>query len=155
MELSILEAITLMTDRKRHITMLAKATTAALAVTTISIMNQENIQAQNQSTDEPNPAYDYYHYVNNEWMDSTTNPAYTPIIDDVYELGTNINTMLYYDVVDMVNGQIPVESPEMEQFIGLFNIANDWNRRNELNNDPILPYFENIQNLQSVEDLNE
>ncbi len=144
-----------MTSMKRYITMLATST-AALALMTISIMNQENIQAQNQTQDNaPNPANDYYYYVNHEWLDSTTIPSYSPIIDDVYELGTNINTMLYYDVVDMVDGRIPVESPEMEQFIGLFSIANDWNKRRDLDNDPIMPYFDNIQNLESVEDLND
>lgn len=101
------------------------------------------------------PAEDYYRYVNEDWLDSTRIPTYAPIIDDVYELSTTINTMLYYDVADMVNGEIPVDTPEMEQFLDLFEIANDWNMRNDLGNDPILPYFENIHALESVEELND
>lgn len=135
-----------MTNWKKHIITLGMAT---LAATTFIHISPETLHA------EESPAEDYYRYINHEWLDSTTIPSHAPIIDDVYELGTNINTMLYYDVVDMVNGRIPVESPEMEKFIGLFNIANDWNKRRDLNNDPILPYFENIHNIESVEDLNE
>ena len=101
------------------------------------------------------PAEDYYRYVNEDWLDSTRIPTYAPIIDDVYELSTTINTMLYYDVADMVNGEIPVDTPEMEQFLDLFEIANNWNMRNDLGNDPILPYFENIHALESVEELND
>lgn len=121
----------------------------ALTVPTLLLFTSEETDAQTS------PADDYYRYVNEDWLDSTRIPTYAPIIDDVYELSTTINTMLYYDVADMVNGEIPVDTPEMEQFLDLFEIANDWNMRNDLGNDPILPYFENIHALESVEELND
>ncbi len=121
----------------------------ALTVPTLLLFTSEETDAQTS------PAEDYYRYVNEDWLDSTRIPTYAPIIDDVYELSTTINTMLYYDVVDMVNGEIPVDTPEMEQFLDLFEIANDWNMRNDLGNDPILPYFDNIHALESIEELND
>ncbi len=121
----------------------------ALTVPTLLLFTSEETDAQTS------PADDYYRYVNEDWLDSTRIPTYAPIIDDVYELSTTINTMLYYDVVDMVNGEIPVDTPEMEQFLDLFEIANDWNMRNDLGNDPILPYFDNIHALESIEELND
>lgn len=131
---------------KKQLTSVVIATVATTTVTYIAT----DVAHANES-----PAEDYYRYVNHDWLESTTIPASVPIIDDVYELSSNINMMLYYDVVDMVNGHIPVETSEMEKFIGLFNIANDWNTRRDLNNDPILPYFENIENIESVTDLND
>lgn len=126
-----------------------QAAALALTVPAFLLFAGDNTHAQTS------PADDYYRYVNEDWLDSTRIPSYTPIIDDVYELSTTINTMLYYDVVDMVNGELPVDTPEMEHFLDLFEIANNWNMRNDLGNDPILPYFENIQALESMEDLNE
>lgn len=107
------------------------------------------------SAEEVHPGDDFYMYVNKDWIDATRLTHFDPIMDDAVELSSRSTTMLFYDVIDMSEGYLDIETEGMDTFVTLFDLANDWDMRDELGNKPIEPYLETIEGIESIEDFNE
>ncbi len=74
------------------------------------------------------------------------------IIEEIHE---NINKELMDDFNKMAEGKMKIEDKEIENFIKLYRIANNYEKRNKEGIKPVIPFLKEIEEVWSLKDLND
>ncbi len=98
---------------------------------------------------------DYYEYVNKEWMDKTEIPKTASSIGATEEIEEKINKTLIEDFDKMASGEKEIENKEIGEFIKLYKLANDYEKRNNDGMKPLIPYLKEIESISNLKDFNE
>lgn len=98
---------------------------------------------------------DYYEAVNAEWLNANELSSDDVMIGGANDLVDEIDELLRSDFQKMMDGEVQAPSAEIEEFLKYYQMASDYETRNELGAEPIKPYLEKIESLASLEDLNQ
>lgn len=116
-------------------------------LSTVSVLAQPVVSfAQTEIKD------DLYQSVNQEWLDGVEIPSDTFSVDSVYIVNEKVTQDLLDDVNELIDGTVEVEDAALNEFIKFYQLANDWQQRDNLKAEPIKQYIEKINNLSSVAD---
>ena len=94
---------------------------------------------------------DFYASVNAQWLAETEIPADSVVVDSFSELGDKVSQVLKADFEAMLNGTMPVDE-SLTDFIELYRMLLDYDTRDALGAEPLKPYMERIESLESLQD---
>ena len=98
---------------------------------------------------------DFYEAVNEEWQKTAKIPADKPATGGFQDLVDGIDQLLMGETDDLLAHPEKVSSEKMKHFLAYYQLANDYDRRNELHAQPLQPVIEKVESLQSFDELNE
>lgn len=98
---------------------------------------------------------DFFEAVNEEWLKTAKIPADKPATGGFQDLVDGIDDLLMTDIDHMLAEPDKVQSDMMRHFLHFYQLANDYDRRNQLAAKPLLPLIERIEKIESFEDLNQ
>lgn len=98
---------------------------------------------------------DFFEAVNEDWLKTAKIPADKPATGGFQDLVVGIDELLMNDIDQMLADPKIVKSEMMQHFLRFYQLANDYDRRNQLAEKPLLPLLERIEKLNSFEDLNQ
>lgn len=99
------------------------------------------------------PQDDFYDAVNGAWIASAEIPADQPVIGGFIDLNDEIQDVLMADFARMLSGEIKPESENLSNFIEFYRLAADFETRDALGVEPLRPYMEKIEALDSLSEL--
>ena len=97
---------------------------------------------------------DFYEAVNEEWQKTAKIPADKPATGGFQDLVDGIDQLLMGETDDLLAHPEKVSSEKMKHFLAYYQLANDYDRRNELHAQPLQPIIEKVESLQSFDELN-
>ena len=97
---------------------------------------------------------DFYEAVNAGWLATAEIPADSPQLTSFYTLSKEIDETLRADFAEMLEGGAPEENAELAEFIRYYAQALDFDTREAEGVAPLLPYIEEIENLETLDDFN-
>lgn len=92
---------------------------------------------------------DFYEAVNAEWLSQTQIPADAPEVSAFSEMEDKVETVLKADFEAMLTGDKEVEE-SLVDFIEFYRLAADYETRNALGAEPLEPYIQQIERLDSL-----
>ncbi|WP_373170833.1 M13 family metallopeptidase [Enterococcus durans] len=98
---------------------------------------------------------DFYEAVNEEWLKTAKIPADKPVTGGFQELVVGIDDLLMNEIDELLAHPEFVPSEKMAHFLRFYQIANDYDRRNQLAEKPLLPLLERIEKINSFDALNQ
>ncbi|WP_165038116.1 M13-type metalloendopeptidase [Enterococcus sp. ZJ1622] len=98
---------------------------------------------------------DFYEAVNEDWLKTAKIPADKPVTGGFTDLVDDIDNLLMEEFDHLLADPEAVRSEKMNHFLAYYQLANDYDRRNQLHAEPLLPLLERIENLHSFEELNQ
>ncbi|MGL6199038.1 MAG: M13-type metalloendopeptidase [Lachnospiraceae bacterium] len=98
---------------------------------------------------------DYYEAVNAEWLNANELSADEVMIGGANDLADEVDELLMSDFQKMIDGEVQAPSAEIEEFLKYYQMASDYDTRNEMGAEPLKPYLEKIESLASLDDLNQ
>lgn len=119
----------------------------SLVALTLALVSPSLVNAQSEANQ------DFYLHVNGEWIAQTEIPADAVSISSFDEISELVDQQLLEDTRALAADPEAIEDPRLRNYAKYFNLANDWQSRNELGLDPIQPVFEQIDQLETVQDL--
>ncbi|MDO4432714.1 MAG: M13 family metallopeptidase [Aerococcaceae bacterium] len=102
---------------------------------------------------EATPQSNLYQSVNQEWLEQAQIPSDRPTVDAFSEMSDKIDDILREDVKKLASGELPADSPELQEFVKLYNLANDLERRKTEGVSPIQAELALVDSIQSVDDI--
>lgn len=93
---------------------------------------------------------DFFEAVNAEWLAQAEIPADSASVDAFSELGDTVQETLMADFEAMLSGEKAVDE-DLKDFIEFYRLLADYETRNALGAEPLQPYLEQIENLESLE----
>ncbi len=97
---------------------------------------------------------DLYEAVNGEWEEQATIPSDKPSTGGFVTVHEEVEEILKADVEAMAQGEQEVHSPELEEMLKYYRLANDFERRDEEGATPLKSYLKKLQEIDSYEKLN-
>ena len=97
---------------------------------------------------------DFYEAVNEEWQKTAKIPADKPATGGFQDLVDGIDQLLMGETDDLLAHPEKVSSEKMKHFLAYYQLANDYDRRNELHAQPLQSIIEKVESLQSFDELN-
>lgn len=97
---------------------------------------------------------DFYHYVNGEWMETAVIPADRPSIGGFQDLVIEIEQLLMKTFADWSANPETIPNQKLKHAVTFYQLATDFEERNQLAGKPILPLLERVKALNSFQDLN-
>lgn len=98
---------------------------------------------------------DFFEAVNEDWLKTAKIPADKPATGGFQDLVDGIDDLLMKDIDQMLADPSIVQSDMMLHFLHFYQLANDYDRRNQLAEKPLLPLLEQIEKITSFEELNQ
>ncbi|WP_413628221.1 M13-type metalloendopeptidase [Fructilactobacillus vespulae] len=96
---------------------------------------------------------DIYAAVNGEWIEHATIPADHSTVGGFMDLVDDIDKTLMHDSDELVAGNIPAKN-ELAEYVKLFQMTNDFEKREHDGATPLKPIIDKIKNLKDYSDLN-
>lgn len=94
-----------------------------------------------------------YLHVNKEWIDQAEIPADRPMTGAFDELNEKVEDILKADIAKFVSGELTAPNKEIEEFVKLYKLAGDFERRESEGVTPIQSTLEELKAL-TYEDFN-
>ena len=94
---------------------------------------------------------DFYEAVNAEWLASAEIPSDQAAVGGFTDLGDAIEETLMADFDAMLRGEREID-PALENFIAYYRLATDFEGRDAAGAEPLKPYLERIDGLESLAD---
>ena len=94
---------------------------------------------------------DFYEAVNAEWLAETEIPPDAASVDAFSQMEDKVQETLMADFQAMLSGEKDVPE-ELTDFIEFYRLAADYETRDALGAEPLLPYLERIEGLESLEE---
>lgn len=94
---------------------------------------------------------DFYEAVNAEWLAETELPADASSVSAFTQLSDSVQETLMADFQAMLDGEMEVPE-ELTDFIEYYRLAADYETRNALGAEPLMPYLERIEGIESQEE---
>ena len=98
---------------------------------------------------------DFFEAVNEDWLKTAKIPVDKPATGGFQDLVDGIDDLLMKDIDQMLADPSIVQSDMLLHFLHFYQLANDYDRRNQLAEKPLLPLLEQIQKITSFEELNQ
>jgi putative endopeptidase len=98
---------------------------------------------------------DFFEAVNEDWLKTAKIPADKPATGGFQDLVDGIDDLLMKDIDQMLADPSIVQSDMILHFLHFYQLANDYDRRNQLAEKPLLPLLEQIEKITSFEELNQ
>ncbi|EOH92701.1 M13 family metallopeptidase [Enterococcus villorum] len=98
---------------------------------------------------------DFFEAVNEDWLKTAKIPADKPATGGFQDLVDGIDDLLMKDIDRMLADPSIVQSDMMLHFLHFYQLANDYDSRNQLAEKPLLPLLEQIEKITSFEELNQ
>lgn len=118
-----------------------------LSAMVLSMVSPNIVQAQTS------PQEDFYLYVNQAWLDETEIPDDAVSVSAFDEIIDTVEDQLLADTKELAQDPDAIEDPRLSNYAKYYNLANDWEARNQLGLTQITPVFEQIDSLSSITDL--
>lgn len=96
---------------------------------------------------------DFYEAINTDWYTAAEIPSDKPVVGGFTDLDDGVRELLMADFAAMLNGGKEPGNAEMSSFIEYYRLAADFEARDTAGAQPLLPYMERIEKLNSLEDL--
>lgn len=96
---------------------------------------------------------DLYEAVNGEWIEEATIPADKPATGGFQDLVDGIDDLLMKDTRKMSQDPSLIPNELMKEYIAYFQLANDYEKRDQEGAAPLLPLLRQIEQLEGLEDL--
>lgn len=98
---------------------------------------------------------DFFEAVNEEWLKTATIPADKPATGGFQDLVDGIDQLMMRDTDEMLADPTKVTSDKMRHFLAYYQLANDYEYRDQLGATPLQPILERIEQLTSFDELNQ
>lgn len=98
---------------------------------------------------------DLYEAVNGEWIEKATIPADKPATGGFQDLVDGIDDLLITDTKKMSENPSLIPNDLMKEYIAYFNLANDYQKRDQDGAAPMLPLLRQVEALKDLNDLAE
>lgn len=98
---------------------------------------------------------DLYEAVNGEWIEQAEIPADKPATGGFQDLVDDIDDLLITETKKMSADPSTIPNHLMREYIAYFNLANDYEKRDQDGAAPLLPLLEKVASLASLTDLND
>lgn len=96
---------------------------------------------------------DFYEAVNAGWLTETELAASDVMVSAYTQMSDDIEELLMADFESMQKGETAVNNAQLEEFLKYYAMTADYDTRNEQGSEPLKPYLEQIDNLNSLADL--
>lgn len=110
-------------------------------------------QEEEASTEIPDYKEDFFEAVNKEYLDNMEMAADEVAIGVNDELDEIVDERLKTILGDLKDGKVEPQNEEEQQMMNYYDLAYDFDRREEEGAEPVKPYLEKIESLESAEDL--
>lgn len=97
---------------------------------------------------------DFYEAVNAQWLAEAEIPSDSAEVSAFSEVNDKVDDVLMADLQAMLNGEKPV-AEGLENCIEFYRLASDYDTRDALGAEPLQPYLEMIESLDSLEAMRE
>ncbi|MFR3683726.1 MAG: M13 family metallopeptidase [Enterococcus sp.] len=98
---------------------------------------------------------DLYEAVNGEWIEEATIPADKPATGGFQDLVDGIDDLLITDTKKMSEDSSLIPNDLMKEYIAYFNLANDYQKRDQDGAAPMLPLLHQVEALEDLNALSE
>lgn len=98
---------------------------------------------------------DFYEYVNGDWIKTAVIPADKPATGGFQDLVEGIDQLLMNELNQMSDGSLELPENRMQDAVKLYQLARDYDTRNQLGSTPIADLLARVSNLTSFEALNQ
>jgi putative endopeptidase len=98
---------------------------------------------------------DLYEAVNGEWLEHATIPADKPATGGFQDLVDEIDDLLMADTKKMSADPSAIPNDLMKEYIAYFQLANDYQKRDEDGAAPLLPLLRKVEDIEALADLEE
>lgn len=98
---------------------------------------------------------DLYEAVNGEWIEQAEIPADKPATGGFQDLVDDIDDLLITETKKMSADPSTIPNHLMREYIAYFNLANDYEKRDQDGAAPLLPLLEKVASLANLTDLND
>ena len=102
----------------------------------------------------PNLKDDFYEAINADWIASAEIPSNTAVVGGFSDLMDSVDDVLMTDFDAMLNGEKAIEA-ELVNFIEFYRLATDYETRDALGAEPLLPYIDMIEGIESLADFSQ
>jgi len=96
---------------------------------------------------------DFYEAVNAQWLAETELPATDMMVGTFTQITDTIEELLMSDFENMQKGETAAPNAQLEEFLKYYAMAADYDTRNTQGSEPLKPYLEQINHLNSLGDL--
>lgn len=97
---------------------------------------------------------DFYEHVNGEWLKTAVIPADKPATGGFQDLVEDIDQLLMKDFQEMIQGDRAIPEGRMKDAVNFYQLANDYETRDQLADQPIQDLLIRIIEVNSFEELN-
>lgn len=132
---------------RRYVLSTASAVLLALALAACS-------QSKPAELVEVKPGDDFYTYINQDWLAHAEIPADGVMYSVAQEVSDKVHLHLSEDVYRLVTGEEQSDLLGMDEFRTFYQIASDFDKREQDGTEPAKKYLEIIGSIKSLEDLN-
>ncbi|MFC4772182.1 M13 family metallopeptidase [Enterococcus hermanniensis] len=98
---------------------------------------------------------DLYEAVNGEWTEQAEIPADKPATGGFQDLVDEIDDLLITETKKMSADPATIPNDLMREYIAYFNLANDYEKRDQDGATPLLPLLEKVASLSNLTELND
>lgn len=98
---------------------------------------------------------DLYEAVNGEWIKEATIPADKPATGGFQDLVDEIDDLLIAETKKMSDDASLIPNDQMKEYIAYYQLANDYQKRDQDGAEPMLPLLNKIAKLENLADLEE
>ncbi|HHX69245.1 MAG: M13 family metallopeptidase [Miniphocaeibacter sp.] len=115
---------------------------------------ENNVETQsNELGEKPRLEDDFYEYVNYDWLKDNEIPEDKISLGYMEQIQENIDVGLKEELDNLVKAE-NIEDPVKNEMIKLYKMLLDFDNIDKLGTKPIEPYLKEIEEIQTVEDLN-
>jgi putative endopeptidase len=97
---------------------------------------------------------DFYEYVNGDWIKTAVIPADKPATGGFQDLVEGIDQRLINELNQMSQNELAIPENRMQDAVKFYQLARDYDTRNQLADEPIADLLKRIAALSSFEELN-